>query len=133
MPTSLPSARTSLVVSPSPMSRSPACSSAARLMIRSSASRLMRSFPIRLWPCPCSEPPGDVHPLPRLVPEEPPGHCRWDWDGEDRRRVVLGSNLVDRLQIAQLNGRRLRADDMRGLRQLFGCLQLPFGVDDFRT
>src|SRR6266571_7873594 len=138
MPTSLPSATSSFSVSPSPMSRSDAWSSAARLMMRSSASRLMSS-----WPPPILDlglvagrrrrqrlaraggQSGRAAPDRLEQPLE-----EVNGDREDRRRVLLGGDLGHRLQIAQLDGRGLGTDDAGRHRQLLGSLQLAFGVDD---
>src|SRR6266567_2297830 len=143
MPTSWPSATSSSFVNPSPMSRSPAWSSAARRMIRSSASRLISS-------------PGMLALDPRLVEGGGQGLAgdlfgeggagcgrglrrlleesfeQFDREREDRGRIVLGSDLGDGLQEPQLDRRGLGADDVRGLSQLLGRLQLAFGVDDLR-
>jgi len=48
--------------------------------------------------------------------------------GKNRGRIILRGDFVDRLEIAELDRRRLAADDMRGLRQLLGGLQLAFRV-----
>src|SRR5579859_5258871 len=142
MPTSAPSCTTSSLVSPSPISRSPVCSSAARWMIRSRASRLMSSPAIS---------------APRLLLTARRGQRlaggagrqggdgrggrspgdgfeesleQVDRDREDRGRVLFGRDLRHRLEVAQLNGGGLGADDLGGHRQLFRGLELAFGVDD---
>src|SRR3989442_4196966 len=45
-----------------------------------------------------------------------------DGDRENRGRVLLGGDLLHRLQVAQLDGRRLGADDARRLGQFLGGL-----------
>src|SRR5262247_1792774 len=122
MPTSFPSARTWSRVNPSPMSRSCACSSAARLMMRSSASRSIRSrSPATLLP--------DLRVAPRRRERLPrcglgQGGSRIgllahgleesleeiDRDREEGGRVVFGRDLGDSLEIAQLDRGGLAAD-----------------------
>src|SRR5256885_9494050 len=53
-----------------------------------------------------------------------------DRDREEGRRVVLGGDLRHRLQVAQLDGGGLRADDVRGLGELLRRLQLALRIDD---
>src|SRR5205085_9796352 len=53
-----------------------------------------------------------------------------DRDREDDRRVALGRYLGQGLQVAQLQGLRLRADHPRRVGQRLGGLELPAGVDD---
>src|SRR3989304_5376351 len=126
MPTSWPSAYNSGSVRPSPLSRSPAGSSAARRMIRSSAPRSMRG-------------PEGSDPVTRVLRRLPHrrrcgarergaggrrkrgrlltallGHLQERRDqierhrDDDAPRVVLRRDLHQRLQVPQLQRRRLR-------------------------
>ncbi len=49
---------------------------------------------------------------------------------KDYRGVVLNADVVERLQIAQLQGLRLGGDDLGGLADPLGGLELALGVDD---
>jgi hypothetical protein len=49
---------------------------------------------------------------------------------EDDRRVLVGADLQQGLQVAQLQRRRLAADDRGRAGELLGGLVLAFGVDD---
>src|SRR5438270_48571 len=52
---------------------------------------------------------------------------------EDDRRRVAGTKLEQRLQVAQLQGDRVRLDHDRRVLQLLGRLELALGVDDLRA
>jgi hypothetical protein len=52
---------------------------------------------------------------------------------EEDRRVLLGRNLGERLQVAERHRCRFALDDGRRLRQLLRRLQLALGVDDLRA
>src|SRR5439155_13086190 len=54
-----------------------------------------------------------------------------DRNREDGGRVVLGRDLGERLQVAQLHRRGLAPDDRRGLGEARRRLVLALGVDDF--
>ena len=56
-----------------------------------------------------------------------------DRQREDDRRVLLGRDLRQRLQVAQLQRRRLAADDLGGLGELLRRLELALRVDDLRA
>src|SRR5262249_42084450 len=53
-----------------------------------------------------------------------------DWQRKHDRRVLLGRDLGQRLQVSQRDAQRLRRDDVRRLRELGGCFQLALGMDD---
>ena len=50
--------------------------------------------------------------------------------GKNDGRVLLGPDLGERLEIAELEGRRVLADDRRSFAQLGGRLELALGMDD---
>jgi len=51
-------------------------------------------------------------------------------DGEDRRRVFLGGNLNQGLQVAQLERGRILADHRSGVGELLSGLEFALGMDD---
>src|SRR5258707_12838563 len=53
-----------------------------------------------------------------------------DRDREHRRGVVLGRDLGEGLEVAELHRERLRGEDPGGLGELLAGLELAFGVDD---
>src|SRR5471032_1430610 len=56
-----------------------------------------------------------------------------DGHGKDGGRSLLGADLHQRLQVAQLQRGRVRVDDVRRHAQLLRCLIFAFGSDDFRA
>src|SRR5882672_2766339 len=67
-----------------------------------------------------------------LVHARHEGSQEIDRDREDGRRVVLGRDLGQGLEVAQLHRRRLLRDHRRGLGQARRRLVLALGVDDLR-
>ena len=53
-----------------------------------------------------------------------------DRDREERRRVVLRGDLVERLEVPELKRHGLRLHERRRFDQLLGGLELPLRVDD---
>src|SRR5689334_3128656 len=115
------------------MSRSPVCSSAARWMMRSKASRVISSPAIsaagllfaaerRNRLATGSGRQGGGRPSGTDRVQESLEEV--DGDREDGRGVLFRGDFCDGLEIAELNRGRLRPDDVRRLGQLLGGLQL---------
>src|SRR5215207_6716343 len=51
---------------------------------------------------------------------------------EEDGRVLVHPDLEQRLEVAELERRRVPADDVRGVRELLCRLELAVGVDDLR-
>ena len=56
-----------------------------------------------------------------------------NWKREQDRRIVLRRDLPERLQIAELQRLWLLADDLCGVHEFLGRLELTFRVDDLRA
>src|SRR5207248_10956442 len=56
-----------------------------------------------------------------------------DGDGEDRRRVFVGRDLHQSLEVPKLQGRRISADDIGGVGKALRGLEFALGMDDFCT
>lgn len=54
-------------------------------------------------------------------------HVQWQWENDGG--VLLGSNGVEGLQVAKLQGARRLCDYQRGLFQSAGCIHLALGCD----
>ena len=68
---------------------------------------------------------------PRSRPEERLDHV--ERQREDDGRVLVDADVEQRLQVAELERRRVLADDVRRLGELLGRLELAVGGDDLRA